>query len=122
VYEYRIASYADDLFEACDACEDDTSAPWNGRLPAEGTGSIPCLWEAFGWPDVHQRIHGKKFFHASLSLFNGAWFLVVKCMSQSGNVTVWRGNKVTGATPVGTYNRIDGCSATPTALEIEEFP
>jgi len=120
---YRIKDYADGVLEGSTHCTfgcvgDD----WDGvftRLVPES----PCLWQVEGQETlcIDGRDMGLSFMELVAATY---WQFQVGCVediADPGQWIIWRGRKLVGATPEGTYTRVLGWDETPTLI-IESVP
>lgn len=104
----------------CPACANATVEPvWDGTLPTLTIfNAFAVQWESNG----NFNLNGKAA-HAAVLFFPGDhWQLLITC----GGTNIWRGYKLVGNTPVGTYMKKeffpgDLCSATPDCIVLEDY-
>ena len=123
---YRIADYANDLFDAsgCTSCNASANPPWNGEF----YWWLACQWVGVGSPSGS--IDGKQSPGAAVGLVLGPpnyWVLAAICGTVESQHLIWVGTKYIGATPAGLYWRNTivyptQCGDGPSSLVVEIRP
>lgn len=102
--------------------------PWNGQFDTDIT-SLPSFT---GWKSANEgnaSINGAFMGEARVehtsshptTSTGGGWVLYIIIFEDFLPVSLWRGYKGVGTTPVGRYYRDSGCSDGPDCLEVEEY-
>ena len=132
----QIVDYTDGDIGGCEDCaEPDPFLPgtWNGVFARTGNEVPSFEWSESGcdgdqpactWASCQVgEIDGKALSLGIVFLCpdSGTWHLIISCVEGSsfGPLPLWKGEKATGADPLGTYTRSGGCNSGPSSLEIE---
>ena len=118
---YRIALYVNGDLTGCGDCLPFAGIAWQGTVGRDGP---ECAWDGWASEPLASEIDGKAAGGAHLELDEGncKWTFMVWCLGEHAEpITMWAGEKLTGATPVGTYTWTSGCDDTG-QVEIEECP
>jgi len=117
----RIKSYSAASFTTCAGAAPTADPPWDGTFPNDYSSPSPVadffLWES----NVGLSINGQTLEYADcehVGTSTGCGWRVTIVLS---NGNLWLGEKGTGLSPVGVYQRESGCSPGPQTLEIESY-
>jgi hypothetical protein len=114
---FGISGYVDGLF-----ANPDGSPPaggesvWNGTFPVKDS-VVHCLWGDRDMLDTVHLMDTKQLCYAVVRFQAGVWNLNVI----AGTQFEWSGQKATGNSPVGTYNRTGGNDASPASVAVVDL-
>lgn len=117
--QYALVGYSDGQVE-----NPDGSPPvggeivWDGVFPYLADGD-PCRWMAnyFG-SGTTLLMDGNTLCNAIITFFDDKWqMFLYDSVNADG---AWRGEKLSGTSPVGVYTRVGGASATPATLTVAQ--